>query len=121
VVDEVSIQSWLPFSSLESRSRRYGNPLCPHGLSSAELSITRIAGAAVPGRVLELWLIAEGAAAPVSLGVMPDITPATLSVRKELRTLMIGGTLAISDEPLGGSLTGAPTGAVLATGKISLS
>jgi anti-sigma-K factor RskA len=90
-------------------------------LSSAELSITRIAGAAVPGRVLELWLIAEGAAAPVSLGVMPDITPATLSVRKELRSLMIGGTLAISDEPLGGSLTGAPTGAVLAAGKITLS
>ena len=32
--------------------------------------------------------------------------------------LMIGGTLAISEEPLGGSPTGAPTGPVLATGEI---
>ncbi|MFT5949490.1 MAG: di/tricarboxylate transporter, partial [Paracoccaceae bacterium] len=39
VVDEVSIQSWLPFSSLESRSRRYGNPLCPHGLVRCDQSL----------------------------------------------------------------------------------
>ena len=32
VVDEVSVQGWLPFSSLESCRWGYGNPLCPHGL-----------------------------------------------------------------------------------------
>ena len=32
VVDEVSVQGWLPFSSLASCRCRYGNPLCPHGL-----------------------------------------------------------------------------------------
>jgi len=31
-----------------------------------------------------------------------------------------GGTLAISLEPAGGSPTGAPTGPVIATGKLSL-
>lgn len=86
----------------------------------AELSITRTSGAAASGRSLELWLIAEGADAPVSLGVMPSTEIATLSVPEELRALMAGGTLAISDEPLGGSPTGAPTGAVLAAGQITL-
>ena len=34
----------------------------------------------------------------------------------ELGGLIAGGTLAVSDEPLGGSPTGAPTGEILATG-----
>ena len=38
----------------------------------AELQIERLAGQAIAGRVFELWLIAEGASAPVSLGVLPD-------------------------------------------------
>jgi len=85
---------------------------------AGEIGITRIAGAAVQGRVLELWLIAEGAAAPVSLGVLPASELAVISVPETLRTAMIGGTLAISDEPVGGSPTGAPTGAVLAVGAV---
>lgn len=86
----------------------------------AEIAINRTAGAAVPGRALELWLIADGAEAPVSLGVMPVTELASISVPDELLAAMVGGTLAISDEPLGGSPTGAPTGAVLAVGAISL-
>ena len=86
---------------------------------TAELQINRTSGAAATGRSLELWLIAEGADVPVSLGVLSDTQIATLSVPADLRALMIGGTLAISDEPLGGSPTGAPTGAVLAAGQIT--
>ncbi len=89
--------------------------------AAGEIGINRIAGAAVTGRVLELWLIAEGAPGPVSLGVLPTSALAVVSVPEALRTAMIGGTLAISDEPLGGSPTGAPTGAVLAVGAVTSS
>ena len=83
-----------------------------------QLTLARTAGAAVPGRVLELWLIAEGADAPVSLGVLPDDPSVTIEVSEELLALLEGGTLAVSDEPPGGSPTGLPTGAVLAAGQI---
>jgi anti-sigma-K factor RskA len=88
--------------------------------NSAELSIMRTSGGAASGRSLELWLIADGADAPVSLGVMSETELSTVTVPESLRTLMAGGTLAISDEPFGGSPTGAPTGAVLAAGQITL-
>jgi anti-sigma-K factor RskA len=65
-----------------------------------------------------LWLIA-GNNAPVSLGVLPDAGAVTLMVAEALAVQLAGGTLAISDEPDGGSPTGAPTGAVLATATVS--
>ncbi len=86
---------------------------------SGGLSIERQAGAAAAGRVLELWLIAEGAAAPVSLGVLPEEQSATLGIPETLVAALAGGTLAISDEPPGGSPTGQPTGAVLAVGAVT--
>jgi anti-sigma-K factor RskA len=85
---------------------------------SGEINIERAAGAPADGRVFQLWLIAEGASAPVSLGVLPSSTEALLTVPADLREAMIGGTLAISDEPPGGSPTGAPTGAVVAVGPL---
>ncbi len=82
------------------------------------LSIERRAGTAPEGRVLELWLIA-GQDAPVSLGVLPDQDAARLEVDPAIGARMAGGVLAISDEPPGGSPTGAPTGSVLATGSVT--
>jgi anti-sigma-K factor RskA len=82
------------------------------------LYVERQSGAAPAGRVLELWLIA-GEAAPVSLGVLPEDGPARLSVAADLRPQMNGGLLAITDEPPGGSPTGAPTGTVLASGAVT--
>lgn len=82
------------------------------------LRIDRQAGAANAGRVLELWLIAEGADAPVSLGVLPDETQTDIALPETLAQAISGGTLAISDEPLGGSPTGVPTGDVLALGAV---
>ena len=67
-----------------------------------------------PGRSLELWVIAEGADAPVSLGVLPEAREILYELDADLVPLIRGGTLAVSDEPLGGSPTGAPTGDVLA-------
>lgn len=83
------------------------------------LIVSRTAGTARPGRVIELWLIADGAPGPVSLGVLPDEPEAVLSVSAEVATALPGGTLAVSDEPPGGSTTGAPTGDVLAAAPVT--
>lgn len=82
------------------------------------LELQRKAGRAGDGRSLELWLI-EGGNAPVSLGVMPETEHSILKLDAAMRARLKGAVLAVSDEPEGGSPTGAPTGAVLAVGKIS--
>lgn len=82
------------------------------------LKITRMQGAAREGRALELWLIAENAAVPVSLGVLPAEPEARINLAAPLANALVNGTLAVSDEPEGGSPTGAPTGDVLAVGKV---
>lgn len=79
-----------------------------------ELVLARLSGGPRPGRVLELWLIADGAPAPVSLGVLPERDRVEISLTSDLTAQLQGGTLAISDEPPGGSPTGVPTGDVLA-------
>jgi anti-sigma-K factor RskA len=82
------------------------------------LRINRVAGEAAPGRSLELWVIA-GEAAPVSLGVLPEDALARLVVPAELAALLdAGATLAVTDEPPGGSPTGGPTGAVQSAGPL---
>jgi anti-sigma-K factor RskA len=84
-----------------------------------ELRLNRVEGTAASGRSFELWLIA-GNDAPVSLGVLPADQTKTFAVPANLRSKFKDGVLAISDEPTGGSTTGAPTGAVLATGKLTV-
>jgi anti-sigma-K factor RskA len=63
-------------------------------------------------------LIAENAEAPVSLGVLPADAVARIALTEQLKAALQNGTLAVSDEPIGGSTTGAPTGDVLAVGKV---
>jgi anti-sigma-K factor RskA len=54
------------------------------------------------------------------LGILAtDETINEIIIPESLRIKMVGATLAISDEPAGGSPTGAPTGAVLAAGEIT--
>lgn len=80
------------------------------------LKLNRVAGVPAPGRDFQLWLIA-GSEAPVSLGVLPRQAVATLPLSAGLvGKLGSKAVLAVSDEPQGGSPTGLPTGAVLATG-----
>ena len=81
------------------------------------LTLTRQTGAAPEGKSLELWLIA-GENAPVSLGVLQDGADTELTVDAALVPALEGGTLAITDEPLGGSPSGAPTGSVMAAGQV---
>lgn len=84
------------------------------------LQMSRAVGGARAGRVMEVWLIA-GENTPVSLGVWPmGQAEATLTIDPELAAQFAGGVLAISDEPVGGSPTGLPTGDVMAVGTVSL-
>ncbi|MGY9038609.1 MAG: anti-sigma factor, partial [Rhodobacterales bacterium] len=83
-----------------------------------EIALRRVAGEPIPGRVFEVWAILPDQT-PVSLGVLPDSETTRILVPAELRSRAAQITLAISDEPIGGSPTGAPTGAVLAAGAMS--
>ena len=86
--------------------------------SSGEMRLNRVAGEMPSARAREIWVIAAEAA-PRSLGLLETSGVTVIRVPEELRAQMAGAVLAISDEPLGGSPTGAPTGAVLATGPVS--
>ncbi len=79
------------------------------------IQLTSLDSAGAPaGRSYELWALPQGATAPVSLGVLPSgehvVRPAQRATANE--------QLLVSDEPAGGSPTGAPTGAVLFGGKL---
>ena len=79
------------------------------------LRVERTAGEVPPDRALELWAIgADGV--PVSLGLLPEegVVPLPEALRAEVADLI----LAISEEPAGGSPTGAPTGPIRATGAL---
>ncbi|MGB7433418.1 MAG: anti-sigma factor, partial [Ahrensia sp.] len=81
--------------------------------------INRTAGAPNADRALELWVIA-GDDAPVSLGLLPDEATGEIDVTDEIaQRILANAIFAISDEPQGGSPTGQPTGAVLATGSVA--
>lgn len=74
---------------------------------------------AAKGRDHQLWVIpADGK--PRSVGVMPAEGPMEATIDAGLaRTFANGATLAVSDEPRGGSPTGLPTGPVVASGKLA--
>jgi anti-sigma-K factor RskA len=84
-----------------------------------ELVITPARVEAPSGRARQLWLIPEGGQ-PISLGLIASegvqrrVLPAAVASR-----FASGATIAVSDEPTGGSPTGQPTGAVLATGGLN--
>jgi anti-sigma-K factor RskA len=64
-------------------------------------------------RARELWALPPDAA-PVSLGLMPASGEVRLALDDRQRAaLALAPNVAVSDEPAGGSPTGAPTGAVL--------
>ncbi|MEO8530674.1 MAG: anti-sigma factor, partial [Deltaproteobacteria bacterium] len=71
-------------------------------IASNELIIERVAGQPAAGRDIELWFIAPGAA-PVSLGVLSASGETKIIVPAAIASQLAGASLAISDEPIGGS------------------
>ena len=83
------------------------------------IAVVPAAYTADPARVPELWLIAPNEK-PRSLGLVRDDATTTIAIPRNLRPFATGqATLAISLEPPGGSTTGAPTGPVIAQGKLT--
>jgi anti-sigma-K factor RskA len=74
-----------------------------------------------PGRAPELWLIPAGGK-PIPVGMIAHDRPTTIALDAKL-VAQLGPTalLAVSVEPVGGSPTGQPTGAVVAKGVINTS
>jgi anti-sigma-K factor RskA len=71
-------------------------------------------------RAFELWLIPAGETRPRSLGLVQPGQPIRLNIPPDLAgRLTRDATLAVSLEPPGGSPTGAPTGPVIASGKLT--
>ena len=71
-----------------------------------------------PDTSWELWMLPEGDAAPVSLGLISTHEEQTLVVREQLaERLDAAKGLAMSVEPKYGSPTGGPTGPVLYAGQ----
>lgn len=86
--------------------------------STGALFVRASAGDAADARVPELWMI-PGDGVPRSLGLLDKAGSGSLSVSRENMPAMGDGiTLAVSMEPAGGSPTGAPTGPVVASGKL---
>jgi anti-sigma-K factor RskA len=82
-----------------------------------KLILTPVAMQMPVQRDAELWIIPEGQK-PISLGVIPQDKPARIAVPAGLKGLgTYTATLAVTDEPLGGSPSGDPTGSVRAAGK----
>ncbi|MDB6180859.1 anti-sigma factor [Paracoccus fistulariae] len=80
---------------------------------SGEMRVSVGGKAPAEGRDWELWLI-QGDRDPISLGVMPHQGNAAMPIPEELRLLIADATLAITDEPAGGSPQGVATGPVVA-------
>jgi anti-sigma-K factor RskA len=71
-------------------------------------------------RSYELWLIPNGETRPRSLGLVQPGHPVRLDIPAALAgRIAQDATLAVSEEPPGGSPTGQPTGPVIATGKLT--
>ena len=82
-----------------------------------QLVLTPVALAAPKGRDLELWIIPEGGK-PLSLGVIAGGAPTRMAAPAGLKAEgAFTATLAVTDEPPGGSPTGAPTGSIRAAGQ----
>lgn len=82
--------------------------------SSNEVFLTRTAGAAPEGRVLQVW--AHGPDAPaVSVGLWPEGESIRLALPAVVASAEGTLTLGVSEEPLGGSPTGSPSGRVFGT------
>jgi anti-sigma-K factor RskA len=86
--------------------------------SQRTLFVRRVSATPEAGKSYELWLIANRASTPRSLGVVSndEFTEHPLPANLDVATLR-GATYAVSLEPAGGSKSGAPTGPVLYTGK----
>ena len=72
-----------------------------------------------PGRTYQLWIMRQGVPAPESLGVLMSTEPLTAPCPAPIApATLLNATLAVSQEPDGGSTTGTPSGPFAFLGKL---
>ncbi len=87
-------------------------------LATGTVAVRSVAAEAQPGRSNELWYIGDGEP-PLSLGVVDHVgEEIVVPVDRIPDFRPMNAVFAITDEPLGGSPTGAPTGEVIYTGTL---
>ncbi|PUB11770.1 anti-sigma factor [Yoonia sediminilitoris] len=82
--------------------------------STNEVILTKTRGAASAGRILQVWAHGEGAPA-ISVGLWPEGDSVRLSMPPTIAAVEGILTLGVSEEPVGGSPTGSPSGRVFGT------
>ncbi len=90
--------------------------------SPTDVTINAIALAGLElkaNNAFELWLLPADKSKPISLGLLPQQGNNVFKVPVDVIPLMATGLLAVSLEPVGGSPTGQPTGAVLYQGRMT--
>jgi anti-sigma-K factor RskA len=88
--------------------------------NSGSVAVVPASFSADATRVPELWLIPSDGK-PRPLGLLRADRAVTLTLSREMLARAVSNAvLAVSLEPPGGSPTGAPTGPVIATGKLTL-
>ncbi|MEJ5979604.1 anti-sigma factor [Novosphingobium sp. PS1R-30] len=115
----IPMQSAAPTLVASLAPAKPGTTPVPAFYDSGRHEIYVAAAALVPsGRSAELWLIpADGV--PRSLGVLAGGTRTSVKLSSEQRALVdANAVLAVTDEPLGGSPSGKPTGPVVASGSL---
>jgi anti-sigma-K factor RskA len=89
--------------------------------ASRRLIVAAAAGMApAAGHAHELWLIPAAGGKPHPMGIVSAVAPNKMDVPMPMAgDVREGATFAISVEPPSGSPTGAPTGPVIASGKLT--
>lgn len=93
--------------------------LAHYAPDSGTFMVRRDAGDYPPVRTLEIWLLSDAEQAPVSLGVVQPERLTSIPLDRALAAQLGGATIALSEEPPGGSPTGLPTGPVIALGQLA--
>lgn len=91
-----------------------------HSPTDIEIKVLALASLQIkPDNAFELWLLPADKSKPISLGLLPQQGSSVFKVPEELIAQLATGLLAVSLEPVGGSPTGQPTGAVLYQGRMT--
>ena len=93
--------------------------LANNAVGHAEIRANSLASLQIKNQnTYELWLLPTDKSKPISLGLLPQKGNKVLVVPANLVAMLSESGLAVSVEPMGGSPTGQPTGAVLYQGKL---
>jgi len=108
------------YVSVITNAQQQASWLAKADLSNQQVVIKVVNEQTLPlDKAYELWMLPDGGAAPVSMGLLSPDKDKTIIISKTVITqLKSAKGLAVSLEPSGGSPTGAPTGPVLYQGKL---